>query len=87
MYERTWATPEQIIEAEVQEDSVFAIIKDVLVLTKIVVITTLLVFAVIKYYKKQRGHNRYTVLLAYKIFCVSFQMFANVILDDWNSDL
>jgi hypothetical protein len=47
-----WATPEQIIDAEVQEDSVFAIIKDVLVVTKIVVITTLLVFAMIRYYKK-----------------------------------
>lgn len=82
-----WASPNQILEAEVQEDSVFAIIKDVLVVTKIVVITTLLVFAMIKYYKKQRGHNRFTILLAYKIFCVSFQMFANVILDDWNSGL
>jgi hypothetical protein len=43
----------------------------IILLFKIFVISTLLFFAMRKYYYKQRGHSAVTALLAYKIVCVS----------------
>lgn len=43
----------------------------VILLFKIFVISTVLFFAMRKYYYKQRGHSTVTFLLGYKIFCVS----------------
>lgn len=42
-----------------------------ILLFKIFIISTLLFFAMRKYYYKQRGHSAITALLFYKIICVS----------------
>lgn len=65
-----WATPEQIADAEVQEDSAFAKVKDIFVLLKISLLSLFMFWAIRKYYAKQRGHSMTTFLLAYKIFCL-----------------